>query len=156
MKAIAAVALLVAAACSKKASVDCDTAIARGIDGLVATVKARSASEQMQDSMSELAGKMRTALTRRCSEDSWPPDAVACFGKLTSPADMQGCESKLTAGQLAKMRKDLVQATSTMRTLGTAPGHPPTLAGSGESSAGSAASSSDSEAPTGSAPPPGR
>jgi hypothetical protein len=130
MKAIALVALLAAAGCSRKSSVDCETAIARGTDSLVATVKARSASKQMTDSMKELAGKMRTALTRRCSEDKWSPEAVECFGKLVSPAGMQGCESKLSAEQLTRMRKDLVQATASMQTLGAGPGHPPTLAGS--------------------------
>jgi hypothetical protein len=148
MKAIALVALLASAGCSKKRSVDCETAIAKGTDSLAAAVKARSASRQMQDSMSELAGKMRAALTRRCNEDSWSPEAVACFGKLGGPADMQACENKLTAEQVAKMRKELVQATATMRTPGADPGHPATLAGSG------APSEPTGAAPTGSTEPP--
>jgi hypothetical protein len=130
MKAIVVVALL-AAGCSKQSPAGCDPAIAKGTDSLVATVKARSASTQMQDSMTELAGKMRAALTRRCNEDRWSSEAVECFGKLTTPADLQACETKLSADQVAKMRKELVQATASMQTLGADPGHPPTLAGSG-------------------------
>lgn len=152
MKMIVLAALLAAAGCSKKSGTDCESAIAKGVDSMLATVKSGSASPQMMDQIKEVAGKMQTALTQRCNEDKWSPEAVDCFKKLTSQAAMQACESKLNPEQRTKMRKDLIQVMTSMRP-GAGPGHPPTLSGSAAPGAGNAAPPAAAPPPAGSTEP---
>jgi len=121
---------------------------------MLATVKSGSASPQMMDQIKEVAGKMQTALTQRCNQDKWSPEAVDCFKKLTSQAEMQACETKLNPEQRTKMRKDLIQVMTSMRP-GAGPGHPPTLSGSAAPGAGSAAPPAASPPPAATEPPAG-
>jgi len=150
MKMIVLAALLAAAGCSKKSGTDCESAIAKGVDSMLATVKS-SSSQQVRDSVKEIAGKLRTALTQRCTEDKWAIEVVECYAKLTTQGEMQACESKLSAEQRTKLRRDLIQIMTSTRMPGT--GHPPSLSGSGAPGAGSAAPSG-AAAPTGSTEPP--
>jgi len=152
MKMIVLTALLAAAGCSKKSASDCEGAMAKATDSLLATVKS-NASQQVRDSLKEIAGRLRTALTQRCTEDKWLPEVVECYSKLTSQAEMQTCETKLSPEQRTKLRKDLIQVMTSTQMPGAGRGHPPTLAGSGASGDGNAAPSG-AAAPTGSTEPP--
>jgi hypothetical protein len=135
MKTIVLVALLAAAGCSKKGSStsgsDCDAAIAKGTDSLLTTIKSRATNPQMQDSLTEMVAKMRTTLTQRCNEDKWSAETVDCFTKVTSQAEIQACEQKLTNEQRTKLRTELRQIMGSMRMPPGGAGHPPTLGGSG-------------------------
>jgi hypothetical protein len=134
MKTIVLIALLAAAGCKKSSSAsgpDCDGAIAKGMESVLATVKSRAPSPQIQESLTEMVGKMRTTLTQRCNEDKWSPETVECFTKLSSQAEMQACEQKLTNEQRTKLRGEMRQIMSSMRMNPGGPGHPTTLGGSG-------------------------
>ena len=147
------IALLAAAGCSKKgssaSSSDCEAAIAKGTDSLLATVKSRAASPQMQESMTEMVGKMKTTLTTRCTEDKWSAEVIECFTKLTSQAEMRTCEQKLTEDQRTKWRNDMRQIMGSMR---MGPGHPPALGSSAPPAAGSGAPPAG-DTPPAAAPP---
>jgi hypothetical protein len=131
MKKIVLIALLAAAGCSKKGSGsgaggDCEAAMTKGTDGLLATVKSRAPAQQV-DSLTEMVGKMKTTLTTRCNEDKWSAEAIDCFTKLNSQQEMRGCEQKLTEEQRNKLRGEMRQLMGSMR---MGPNHPPAL-GSG-------------------------
>jgi hypothetical protein len=145
MKTIVLVALLTAAGCSKKGSSasECDAAIAKATESMLETIKSRAAANpQRLEGMTEMVGKMRTTLTQRCNEDKWSSETVDCFTKVTSQAEMQACEQKLSNEQRTKLRGELRQVMSSMRPGG---GHPPALGGSGAPPA----------PPGGATPPPG-
>lgn len=134
MKTIVLIALLAAAGCKKGSSAsgsDCDAAIAKAMDSMLATVKTRAPSPQIQESMTEMVGKMKTTLTQRCNEDKWSSETVECFTKVKAQAEMQACEQKLTNEQRTKLRGEMRQIMSSMRMNPGGPGHPPTLGGSG-------------------------
>jgi len=150
MNKVILIALLVAAGCSKKGSSggggECEAAMAKGTESLLATVKTRAGNPQMIESLTEMVGKMKTTLTTRCSEDKWSADAIDCFSKLTSQAELRGCEQKLTEEQRNKLRGEMRQLMGSMR---MGPGHPPTLGGS----AAPPAPGAPGEPPPAAAPP---
>jgi hypothetical protein len=152
MKKVILIALLVAAGCSKKGSSgsggECEAAMAKGTDTLLATVKTRSGSPQMVESLTEMVGKMKVTLTTRCNEDKWSADAIDCFTKLTSQAEMRGCEQKLTEEQRNKLRGEMRQLMGSMR---MGPGQPPALGGSAAPPAPGAPPAGDT--PPAAAPP---
>ena len=132
MKKIVLIALLVAAGCSKKGSAggsggECEAAMTKGTDSLLTTVKTRAGNPQAIESLTEMVGKMKATLTTRCTEDKWSADAVDCFSKLTSQAELRACEQKLSEEQRNKLRGEMRQLMGSMR---MGPGHPPALGGS--------------------------
>jgi hypothetical protein len=152
MKTVILIALLAVAGCSKKGSSasggECEAAMAKGTDSLMATVKSRAGDPQRLENLTEMVGKMKTTLTQRCTEDKWSPEAIACFTKLTSQAELRGCEQNLTEEQRTKLRNEMRQLMGSMR-MGA--GHPPGLGGSGVPPAPGAAPAGDT--PPAAAPP---
>jgi hypothetical protein len=152
MKMIVLAALVAAAGCSKK-TVDCGP-IANGMDTVAKSVKARAAhlSTEVQDNMVGLVGQLKDKLIQRCTADQWSPEAVACFGAVTSQMTMKACEDKLPEEQRKKLRADIRMVTTTPPAMPQGlPGHPPVLLGSGGSAAPPAGSAEP--APAGSAAP---
>ena len=132
MKTIVLVAILAAAGCSKKS---------------------RAANPQMQNSLNEMVAKMRTTLTQRCKDDGWSAEAVDCYGKLTTQAEMRGCEQKLTDEQRTKLRTEIRQAMSSMRMTLGGPGHPPMLGSGGPPAAPGATPPAGADTPPATPPP---
>lgn len=156
MKSFALVALLALAGCSKKQGSDCDGPITKGMDQLAATVKSRSENPQIQMTMTSVIGKLKTTLTKRCREDRWKPDAIACFATVSSQPEVRACETKLTDDQQQKLRGEIRQVmsgTAGQMRMPAIPGHPPVLAPA-SADAGSG-SGSPPAAPAGSAAAPG-
>jgi hypothetical protein len=141
---VALLAFLAAAGCSKKTS-DCDAAIGKGIDNFAASVKTEAPNPQVQETRLTVIGKLRGALTQRCTEDKWPAEVVSCFRTVVSMKDMQGCQAKLGEAQRSKLltqvRQVMMGSMGPRMPVGMS-GHPPMLAGSGGA------------APVGSAAPP--
>jgi hypothetical protein len=155
MKKVILIALLIAAGCSKKGSSggggECEAAMAKGTESLLATVKSRAGSPQMIETVTEMVGKMKATLTTRCTEDKWSAEAIDCFTKLTSQAELRGCEQKLTEEQRNKLRGEMRQLMGSTR---MGPGHPPTLGGSAAPPApGTPPAPPAGEPPPGAAPP---
>lgn len=160
MKTIALVALLGAAACSKN-TVDCEPAIAKGVDDLTTTVKSRAVNPQMQERITTALGKLKATLIKRCTEDKWSPDAVACFANIPSMKGLQECEAKLTDEQRKKVeaeRRSLMRGgAGPGQRMPDLPGHPQVLGppdGSGAPGAGDSASLGSAADPGAVSPPP--
>ena len=141
MKMIVLVAVLAAAACSKKRS-DCDAAIAKAMDNFAASIKADSPNPQVQDTRLHVIGKLRGTLTQRCTEDKWPAEVVSCFATVVAMKDMQACQARLAEAQRTKLLAEIRQVMMgsmgpRMMPSGMA-GHPATLAGSGAPSGAAA------------------
>ena len=157
MKSIAFVVLLpflaslAAAGCSKKTS-DCDAAIGKAIDNFAGSIKTEAPNPQVQQTRLTVIGKLRGALTQRCTEDKWPPEVVSCFRTAVSMKDMQGCQAKLGEAQrgklLTQIRQVMMGSMGPRMPTGMA-GHPPMLGGSGAAPApaGSDAPAGGSAAP---------
>jgi len=146
MKKIVLVALLAAAACSKKGS-DCDTAIAKAMDNFTANMKEHATNPQVLERRMGLVDKLKTTLTERCKADGWSSEATACYAAAANRNDMEGCKAKMTPEQVSKLTADLTQvmmgAMGGMRPggMGAMPpgmaGHPGTLAPSAPPAGGS-------------------
>lgn len=137
MNKILLVSLLVAAAACSKKGADCDTAIAKGMDGFTANMKEHSPNPQMLERAMGMVDKLKSTLITRCKEDSWPPEVTACFTTVGNRKDMQGCQTKLSPEQQQKLQTDLMQVmmgAGGMRPGGMGgmppgmPGHPGGLA----------------------------
>jgi hypothetical protein len=124
MKTIVFVAFLAAAGCSKKGP-DCEASIGKGLDSFAAQVKSSASDPKMLD----VIGKLRGALTQRCTEDKWPDEVVACFATVTKREDMKRCQAKLGEEQRTKLQNEIRQVM--MGSMGSMspnlPGHPATL-----------------------------
>jgi hypothetical protein len=88
-----------------------------------------------------LLAKMRDLAVKNCQDDKWSGEAITCMTDAKSEAEAQGCYSKLTADQQAKMNKAAMElaspaAGSGSGTAGSAP------AAGGADTAGSAGSGS--------------
>ena len=157
MKTIALAALLLAAACSKKTA-DCETSISKGVDDLTTTVKSRAVNPQMQERMTSALGKLKATLIKRCTEDKWAPEALACFNNIPNMKGLQDCEAKLTEEQRKKVsdeRRALMRGGAGNR-MPDLPGHPQTLTPAGGPDGTAPGAPADPAVPPpGSAPPPG-
>jgi hypothetical protein len=169
MKTIMLIALLAAVGCGGKKGAEtadtgseCADAINKGMDGMAAAIKARGSNAEVPEALQSILGKLRTALTERCSQDKWSPEALACYKTVTSQPEVRACQSKLTVDQRTKLSTQLRQVMMGGMQMPQGMGHPPALQGSaGGSPPGSAPAASGAvpgaapAAPAGSAEPAG-
>jgi len=104
---ICAASALALAACKKSedgkgaaaggAEVACSAAIAKGLEGLGARGEAGGVKEKLQG-----------IYTKRCTEDRWPADVLACFESAVGMAAMKACRGKLPPEQSAKLQADIM------------------------------------------------
>ena len=155
MKMIVLVVLVAATACGSKKTADCDSAIAKGVEGFTTATKARAPNPQMVEQM---AAALKEALTDRCKADQWPSEVVSCLATMTRIQDLQTCKSKLPGEQQTKLDNELREAMMSRRgmmgpRMPPVAGHPPMLAGSNAGAAAPGAPATAAPA-TGSATPP--
>src|ERR1700690_4464318 len=93
---------LALAACGSKSggSAACGDAIGKAVDQMFAKNRQRVEAhasgadpDLLKDQlagMDEMAGKLKTALVTRCSEDAWSDEVVKCFDGAASREDMRG------------------------------------------------------------------
>jgi hypothetical protein len=70
--------------------------------------------KQAEEMMKAIMPKMKAVLTKSCSDDKWPGDAIKCMTSAKSMRDMQGCDSKLSAEQKANVEKAMTAAMRDM------------------------------------------
>jgi len=87
-----------------------------------------------------LVAKMRDLAVKNCQDDKWSGEAITCMTDAKSEAEAQGCYSKLTADQRAKMNKGAMELASPAAGSGTAATGSAAAAG-GADTAGSASGS---------------
>jgi hypothetical protein len=169
MKTIMLITLLAAAGCggkktdnSAEPSAACADSINKGMDGMTAALKARGSNAEVPEALLGVLGKLRTALTERCTQDQWSSEALACYKAVTSQPEVRACQAKLTQDQRTKLSAQLRQVM-----MGGAQmppgmsGHPPALQGAGSSPPGgppaaTPGAAADPGAPAGSAAAPTR
>ena len=131
MKMIVLALVLAAAACSKKSN-DCEPAITKAVDTAMEAGKRRAMNPQMQERIASMGQRMKTSFIKRCVDDKWPSEIVACISKATSQKELLECESKLTEEQKNHLREDRQAAMEAERaSMPNIPGHPPMLGGAG-------------------------
>ena len=87
--------------------------------------------------MDEMAGKLKTALVTRCTEDAWSDDVVKCFEGAASRNDMRGCQSKLPPDALERVLADVSKTMGGMGMgRGGRHGHGDHMGSDGSDSAG--------------------
>jgi hypothetical protein len=117
--------------CKKKGG-DCTKAIANSME---------VAKASMAGVDKTMLTKMRDLAVKNCQDDKWPDEAIACMTDAKSETAAQGCYSKLTADQQAKMNKAAMDLASSAAGSGSAAAGSAAPAGSADS-AGSAGSGS--------------
>jgi hypothetical protein len=122
---ICAAGALALAACKKSedgkgaaaggAEAACSAAIAKGLEGLGARGEATGVKEKLQG-----------IYTKRCTEDKWSADVLACFESAAGMAAMKACRGKLPPEQSAKLQSDIMTVMAGAGAMmGGAPmGHP--------------------------------
>ena len=120
-------ALLVAPACKKSDTTNCAEAIEKGIDqlrvrrkqrmdarptNLTPTVKAEVDAQAKV--METFSAKLKTTLTKRCTEDKWPSEVIDCYESTSSPDDMRKCRQKLPVEQAERARTEEVALMRSM------------------------------------------
>jgi hypothetical protein len=110
---------LAAFGCKKKGG-DCTKAIANSME----VSKASMAGVDKT-----MLAKMQTLAVKNCQDDKWSAELVTCMTDAKTEPEAQGCYSKLTPDQQAKMNKAAMELASP-------------AAGSGSAAAGSAAADS--------------
>ncbi|HEU4727187.1 MAG TPA: hypothetical protein VFT22_04845 [Kofleriaceae bacterium] len=168
MKMIVCVALLALAGCGSKKSSEsseCEVAIGKGLASYADKIKSMSPTPQAQEGRLAMIDRLRGTLTKRCTEDKWPPNVVTCFSTVESMRDIQTCQARLSDEQRTKLMTEIRQVMMSVRgSMGMppgVPGHPPMLGGSASGSgasqppgSGGPAAPGESGAPAGSAAPP--
>jgi len=94
--------------CSKSGS-DCATSIGKGMEKFAEQAKSRAPNPEMQQAMTDMAGKLKDTLIKRCTEDKWPSEVVNCFTTASDRPAMQQCQQKLSDEQRDKVIADIRQ-----------------------------------------------
>ncbi len=116
------------AACGSKSGPDCATSIGKGMDNFAEQMKAKAPNAP---AMTDMIGKLKDTLIKRCTEDKWPPEVLTCFQTVNDRPGMQQCQQKLTEEQREKVMADIRQMMmGNMKMPGGMAGHPPMLGGS--------------------------
>jgi len=123
---------LAAFGCKKKGG-DCTKAIANSME--VSKASLAGVDKTMLAKMQDLAVK-------NCQDDKWGDEAITCMTDAKSETVAQGCYSKLTADQQAKMNKAATDLASPAAGSGSAAAAP--AAGSADSAGSGSAAGSDS------------
>jgi len=111
---------LVAAGCGSKggSAAQCSAAIDKGVETMMGLVKQRmtamNAPADQIAKVSEGAGKLKEVITKRCTEDKWPKDAIDCYASASSQQDLKGCREKLPKDSADKLRNEEMQVMSSM------------------------------------------
>jgi len=94
----------------------CAAAVAAAIDAMVAsgsTAAKQAPAEERAGISAELAKAaplMKTAIIRVCSDDKWPPQVIACFGKARADVDLSTCAAQLPDDARAHFNKAIAEA----------------------------------------------
>ena len=133
MKHLVVIAALLVG-CSKSSGSDCATSIGKGMEKFAEQTKSRVPNPEMQAAMTEMAGKLKDTLIKRCTEDKWPSEVVNCFTTVSDRPGMQQCQQKLNDEQRDKLLADIRNVMMGQFGGGKMPGgmagHPPMLGGS--------------------------
>jgi small lipoprotein (TIGR04454 family) len=158
MKTIVLTVLIAVAGCGGKKGADCEPAVAKGIESATASLQGRSHDPKMISNMVVAMAKLRTVVTKRCIEDKWSSDVVACFGDAKDLGGLQTCQSKLDKPLRDKLNADVREIRSAPRQhMPDVPGHPPSLSpdpGAPGAAPGSTGAAPASDAPAPAAPAP--
>jgi hypothetical protein len=160
MKTIMLITLLAAAGCggkktdnSAEPSSACAGSINKGMDGMTASLKARGSNAEVPEALLSILGKLRTALTERCTQDKWSAEALDCYKAVTSQPEVRACQAKLTEEQRTKLSAQLRQVMMGGAQMPQGMNHPPMLQGSSGSPAGSVPAAPAPAAPAPAATP---
>ena len=111
--------LLALAACGGKKdnapdpSAACGEAAKAATDALIApAVGDPNVPAEQKTVMKDKGGKLQAVLQKRCVEDKWSADVIACYRAATSMNDMRGCRAKLPADQGQKVLSEEVGVMS--------------------------------------------
>lgn len=124
MKTLMSVVVVMAAlGCGNKSSGDaCSDAIAKAVDQMVGARKQmmdavpadqKAKMEERMKRMDQVTGKLKAAITHRCTEDKWSADVLDCYRNASSMPEMKACRGRLPAEASSKLQADEMQVMMT-------------------------------------------
>jgi hypothetical protein len=111
---VAALSLAAFSGCKKKGG-DCKSTIDTAVDRLMSEgMKDKNMTPDMKKQaeamMKEMAPKMKSAMTKSCTDDKWSADVLKCINDAKAEADMDKCQKMLTKEQQANVEKAMSEA----------------------------------------------
>jgi hypothetical protein len=114
--ALVAALALAGVGCSKKdggssaaaGGGDCTGSISRGVDKMAAARSGgKDLTPEIKAKMDEFTGKMKDVIIKRCNDDKWPAEVIACFETVSSRPEMMKCQSMLPQDQQDRVRNEV-------------------------------------------------
>jgi hypothetical protein len=148
MKMILFAAVLALTACKKKsetpAGPSCADAIAKAVGAMPGGPGGGNVQEQL-----------KTIMTKRCTEDHWPADAINCYAtQATDMASMKKCREMLPADKQQQLMTEIRAVMMGAAGAGGGPMHGAPAGSAVEPAGSGAAPTGSAAAPAGSAEPP--
>jgi hypothetical protein len=94
------VIVILTAACGGKPSLDCATAIARGLDNVTEQLAVNAPDPALRAGMRAQSARLQGVLIERCTEDKWPSEVISCLASVRERTGVQVC-----VGQLSEDRR---------------------------------------------------
>jgi hypothetical protein len=108
--------LVLAVGCGSKGgdAAQCSAAAEKGVDAMMKSRDTSSAPPEMQQKITEMGGKLKEAIGKRCAEDKWPKEVIDCVGAASTQPELKACREKLPKEAADKLRADEMQVMSSM------------------------------------------
>ena len=87
---------------------DCAVSIGKGVDKMAAARSGgKDLTPEIKAKMDEFTGKMKDVIVKRCTDDKWPAEVIACFETVSSRPDMMKCQGMLPQDQQDRVRAEV-------------------------------------------------
>ncbi|HEY1546525.1 MAG TPA: hypothetical protein VGG28_01830 [Kofleriaceae bacterium] len=108
--------LVLAVGCGSKGgdAAQCSAAATKGVDSMMKARDTSNAPPEMQQKITEMGGKLKDAISKRCAEDKWPKEVIDCVSSATTQPELKACREKLPKEAADKLRADEMAVMSSM------------------------------------------